>query len=356
MERPRLFAAVVLSACVGLVGGALAAWGIYARFGPVERVITQPITVGGSTTPGLTVGAIAEQKSASVVEVATQPLDPASIAGGVTGVADGFVVSADGLVVTSIHALRGASAIRIATADGHAYQATIVRADPVHGVAVLRAVGAQGLTSLSFASAVPRPGDLAIAVARSPLFPLTLSTGTVSSTGRTVQLSDGEPALADVLTVDATPDPREDGAPLISGAGAVIGVVVDAGGAAPGIVALSSRAAAGLVQQVSGSATASTPTFGADSIVLDAATAALYGLPVGAYIRSVTTSGPSDAAGLTAGDVVTSVNGTAIDADHPYDALALGLTAQQQVTLTVVHAGASRTVVLVVGATGSSSP
>ena len=45
--RDRLIAAVVLSAVIGLVGGGLAAWGIYARFGPVERV-TQQTIVGGS--------------------------------------------------------------------------------------------------------------------------------------------------------------------------------------------------------------------------------------------------------------------------------------------------------------------
>ena len=41
--RDRLIAAVVLSAVIGLVGGGLAAWGIYARFGPVERVIQQTV-------------------------------------------------------------------------------------------------------------------------------------------------------------------------------------------------------------------------------------------------------------------------------------------------------------------------
>ena len=45
--RDRLIAAVVLSAVIGLIGGGLAAWGIYARFGPVERV-TQQTIVGGS--------------------------------------------------------------------------------------------------------------------------------------------------------------------------------------------------------------------------------------------------------------------------------------------------------------------
>ncbi len=48
--RDRLIAAVVLSAVIGLVGGGLAAWGIYARFGPVERV-TQQTIVGGPAAP-----------------------------------------------------------------------------------------------------------------------------------------------------------------------------------------------------------------------------------------------------------------------------------------------------------------
>ena len=53
--RDRLIAAVVLSAVIGLVGGGLAAWGIYARFGPVERVITQTNVVGpgSGTTPSV---------------------------------------------------------------------------------------------------------------------------------------------------------------------------------------------------------------------------------------------------------------------------------------------------------------
>ena len=146
-----------------------------------------------------------------------------------TGIVDGFVVSASGLVITSIHAIQGAATLQIATSDGHSYPATIVRADPTHGVVLLQAVGAQDLTPLTFASVTPRVGDLAIAVAHAPFSPVTLSTGTVSSVGITVTLGDTDPPLIDVLTVDATPDPRQDGAPLLDGNGNVIGVVVDAG-------------------------------------------------------------------------------------------------------------------------------
>jgi S1-C subfamily serine protease len=349
--RDRLIAAVVLSAVIGLVGGGLAAWGIYARFGPVERV-TQQTIVGGSGGNGgtLTAGSIAQAKSASVVEVITKPVTPASLLDGPTGIVDGFVVSASGLVVSSIHAIAGAATLLIATADGHSYPATIVRADPTHGVVLLQARGAQRLTPLTFATVTPRVGDLAIAVAHAPFSPVTLATGTVSSVGITVKLSASATPLHDVLTVDATPDPRQDGAPLLDGNGNVIGVVVDAGNAAPGIVALSMTSAASLVVAATGGGgNPNVPAFGVQSQVLDPATAAAAGVPVGALILSVTTGAPAAVAGLVPGDVVTAVGSTPIDADHPFDPAVLGLAPGQQVALTVYTGGRSRTIQLTVG-------
>jgi serine protease Do len=350
--RDRLIAAVVLSAVIGLVGGGLAAWGIYARFGPVERVTQQTIVGGSGNNSGgaLTAGSIAQAKSVSVVEVITKPVTPASLLTGPTGIVDGFVVSANGLVISSIHAVQGASPLEIATANGTLYPATIVRADPTHGVVLLQAVGAQGLTPLTFATVAPRVGDLAIAVAHTPFSPVTLSTGTVSSVGITVTLDDTEPPLRDVLTVDATPDPHQDGAPLLDGNGNVIGVVVDAGDAAPGVVALSMTAAADLVTAATGGGAATpVPTLGVQSQVIDPATAAAAGVPVGALILSVTTGGPGAVAGLLPGDVVTALGGTAIDADHPLDPTVLGLAPDEQVTLTVYRNGTSRTLQLTVG-------
>jgi serine protease Do len=336
---------------IGLVGGGLAAWAIYARFGPVERVITQTIVGGGQNPNGaLTAGSIAQSKSISVVEVLTKPVTPGSLLSGPAGIVNGFVVSADGLVVSSIHAIQGAATLRIATAAGDSYPATIVRADPTHGVVLLQAVGAHGLTPLTFATVTPRIGDLAIAVAHTPFAPVTLGTGTVSSVGITVTLGDGEPALRDVLTIDATPDPREDGAPLLDGNGNVIGVVVDAGTAAPGVVALSMTAASALVAAVTGTGgNAPVPTLGAVAEIIDPATAAAAGVPVGALILSVTAGGPAALAGLVPGDVVTSVGSTSLDADHPFDPTVLGLAPDQQVTLSVFRDGATRSVDLTVG-------
>jgi S1-C subfamily serine protease len=350
--RDQLIAAIVLGAVIGLIGGGLAAWGIYARFGPVERVtITNPGGGPGNGNGGtLTAGAIAQAKSVSVVEVLTRPVTPASLLSGQTGIVDGFVVSANGLIISSIHAVQGAATLRIATADGHSYPATIVRADPTHGVALLRAHGAQGLTPLTFATVVPRVGDLAIAVAHTPFSPVTLTTGTVSSVGVTVNLSGTGPALRDALTVDATPDPRQDGAPLLDGNGNVIGVVVDAGGGAPGVVALSMTAASTLAAAaLGGGGSAPVPELGVQAQVIDPATAAAAGVPVGALILSITPGGPAALAGLVPGDVVTAVGSTSIDADHPFDPSLLGLAPDQQVRLTVYRDGASSIIELTVG-------
>jgi serine protease Do len=349
--RDRLIAAVVLSAVIGLVGGGLAAWGIYARYGPVERVTQQTIVSGsGNNSGSLTPGSIAQAKSASVVEIVTKPVTPASLLTGTTGIVDGFVVSAGGLVVSSIHAITGAATLRITTTDGHSYSAYIVKADPAHGVVLLQAVGAQGLTPLTFAAVTPRVGDLAIAVAHAPFTPVILTSGTVGSTGIAVTLPGAGQPLLDALTVGVVPDPREDGAPLLDGNGNVIGVVVNTGTAAPGVVALSMTAAANLVVAATGGAgNTSIPTLGVQSQVLDQATAAAAGVPVGALILSVTSAGPAAAAGLRPGDVVTAVGSTAIDADHPFDATGLGLAPGQQVTVTVYRNGASQSLQLTVG-------
>lgn len=348
---------VVLSACVGLIGGSLAAWGIYARFGPVERVVTQlaPAPGGASGGGATSVTAIAQQAASSVVEIATRPLDPQALLSGGAGLVDGFAVSSDGLIVTSVHAIHGATALRVATPDGHAYDATVVAADAPHGIVLLRAAGNPRLTPLAFAGQAAAPGDSAIAVARLPFAGVALSAGTVSSTGRQLTLGDGEPPLKNVLMVDATPDPGHDGAPLLSGAGLVIGVVVDAGAAARAVTALSGAAAAALVHQATSGPLTASPTFGVtDYVLLDAPTAAAAGLPAGALIRGLDAGGPMAAAGVRVGDVVTSVNGTVVDAAHPLDAVALGLTPTQQVTVTAFSNGASRTLTIVVGPAAAS--
>jgi S1-C subfamily serine protease len=339
----RLLAAVVLSACVGMVGGGLGAWGVYTHFGPVERVITETKTGGGS----ISVGDIATAVEPSLVMVSTQPVTAAGLATGTAaGLTEGFAISADGLILTSAHAIRGATRLRIGTADGKAYDATIAASDVPDGLVVLRATGASGLVPLRFAAADPRIGDLAVAVFQPALGPLTTRSGVVAAVGMTA--NDGAADLADLVAVDATPAPTADGAPLVDGAGAVIGVVTTVP-SSPGILAASGRAANALLGAVQRGAPASPPTFGVTGVVLAALPAAATGVPQGALVEAVDPAGP--AAGLLQpGDVVTTVNGTSTATAGGLLPSDFGLVAGDTAVLQVTGSdGAVRSVTLTVG-------
>ncbi|GAC1340652.1 MAG: hypothetical protein NVSMB29_09860 [Candidatus Dormibacteria bacterium] len=346
--RPPLLAAVVLSAVVGLVGGAASAWGIYHRLGPGQP--GGPVGISTGQGGRTTAEALAAEKLPSIVKVVTQPITAADLLGDPQGLASGFVVSADGLVVTSTHALRGATRLGVVTAGGKRYDALEVATDVPHGVAVLRAVGARDLTPLAFARQEPRPGDLAIAVGAPPFVSVTVSAGTVGSVRRSLSETGGAAgsSLVDALTVQVLADRRTDGAPLLNAGGTVIGVV-SAGNhpGVPGMVAGSGRAAAALVDRAVKGNADGRGSFGVQSVLLDPATAAAAGVSPGGLVRSVDEGGPA-ASVLRQGDIVTAVNGTAVDEAHPLDPGSFGIDPGQPVRLSVVRAGVALTLSLTV--------
>lgn len=338
----RLLAAVVLSACVGLIAGGLGAWGVYTHFGPAERVITETRTGGGTVS----VGDVAAAVQPSLITVSTQPVTSSQVAAGdASGLADGFAVSTDGLIVTSARAVRGASRLRVATADGKAYPATIAGSDVAHGIVVLRAAGATGLTPLHLSSQQPHIGDLAIVTYRPPLGTLTARSGVVAAVG--VDASDGVADLADLVAVDATAAPGAEGAPLVDSTGAVVGVVTTVP-SGPGIFAASGHDTAALLSSLQNPSTPAPASFGITTVPLDAATAAALGVPPGALVRTVSPAGPA-AGQLAPGDVVVSVNGTAVASAGSLQPGDFGLLAGDRAVLAVTGpSGASRTVTIVV--------
>ena len=95
-------------------------------------------------------------------------------------------------------------------------------------------------------------------------------------------------------------------------------------------------------------------TFGVVSSYLDPARAAAAGTIPGALINSVDAGGPAAAAGLQAGDIVTSVNGIAMDATHPFDPASLGLSPGDTAEVTVVRGTTTQTIAVQVGGPVSS--
>lgn len=354
-----LLAAVLLAACVGLIGGAASAWALYQRLGPAERIVSAPAAPGSNGKPAdqsPTYASLAASTAPSMVRIATKSLTAADLASGSpSGLSTGFVVSSDGLVLTSAHAVQGATRLDVAFPDGTLAQATVAGTDTVHGLVLLQPHLPQGATSpapLSFENfdtAAPRAGDLAIAVVLGPLGGTGVTAGTVSAVDRPLPpLAVGEGPIVGGLVVNAIADASFDGSPLLDAAGKVIGVVVDVPGGPPGIVALDGRSAASLVASAGGG-THTGPTLGLSSALLDAADAAAVHARPGALVVAVTAGGPAAQAGLKVGDVVTAVSGAQVTADHPLDAVRLGFATGQHVSLAVVRAGQELSVDLTVG-------
>ncbi|MBA3906935.1 MAG: serine protease, partial [Pseudonocardiales bacterium] len=290
------------------------------------------------------IGDIAAAVQPSLVTVSTQQLAAGALAAGdASGLVDGFAVSADGLILTSAHAVRGATRLRVATAGGRSYDATVAASDLVHGLVVLRATAASGLTPLRISAARPRIGDLGVAVFHPALGTLSTRSGVVATVGMNAE--DGTATLTDLLSIDAAAAPDADGAPLVDATGALTGVVT-AVLSQPGVTAASARDAATLLAGVQRGAPVSAPTFGVTSLLLGPAIAAAAALPQGALIEAVAPGGP--AAGLLQpGDVVTSVNGTAVSSVSGLRPDAFGLLAGDSATLAVTGAGgAGRTVTI----------
>jgi putative serine protease PepD len=349
--RVRVLAAVVLGALVGALCGGAAAWSIYQHYGPVQRNVYEQIS-GSTNTQTQTVGQLAQANAASVVTIATQPVTAAELAGGSASLVDGVVVSSDGLILTSAHAVQGASQLRVGLADGQGYDAVIAGVDATHGLVVLRIAGVTNLDQLPLAASVPAVGDQAIALSRPASGGLNVEVGDVSAVGVTVASDNATgQSLQGAIDIDATALPGADGAPVLNAAGDLIGIVdtITQAPSPPGVTALSLNAAATLIASVSGGTMQTPATFGVVSSYLDPARAAAAGTTPGALINSVDPGGPAATAGLQVGDIVTSVNGIAIDASNPFDPASLGLSPGDTAEVTVVRGTTTDTIAVQVG-------
>ena len=219
------------------------------------------------------------------------------------------------------------------------------------------------LDAIPLAASPPAVGDQAIALSRPASGGLDVGVGDVSAVGVTVTTAtataNGPTTLQGAISIGAISEPGADGAPVLNAAGDLIGIVdtITQAPAPPGVTALSLSAAATLISSVPGGAGQAQGTFGVASSYLDPARAAAAGTTPGALINSIDAGGPAAAAGLQVGDIVTSVNGIAIDAGNPFDPASLGLSPGDTAEVTIVRGTTTQTIaVQVAGPVSSPSP
>ena len=259
------------------------------------------------------------------------------------GVGSGVIFNANGWILTNHHVVADSGTLTVQLSDGRSFPATVYGTDTLTDLAIVK-IDATGLPTATLGdSSALKVGQLAIAVG-DPLgeYPGTVTTGVVSGLGRSI--SDSTGSLGDLIQTDAAINPGNSGGPLVDENGAVIGIDTALAGSAQGIgFAIPINVARPLTEQALAGTKLTRAWVGIRYQTLDAGLAARNGLSVneGAWITSggssaaIEPGSPAASAGLQENDVVTAVDGTKVDANHPLVELLTAHAPGSTVTLTV---------------------
>src|SRR6266508_2965318 len=219
----------LLGAVVGGVCGALVAAGVFAALDDDGGTATQ--TVGrkpaisreASTIPEGDIAAVIAKVQPAVVAVTTQIDTGPGGAGEAAGT--GFVIAADGVIVTNNHVVADGTDIEVAFSDGRTMPAEIVGRDAGADLAVLK-VDATGLPVVELGdSDAVQVGDEVVAIGNALALEggLTVTQGIISGPPREIGTEIGT-VLESVLQTDAAINRGNSGGPLVDSAGRVIGI------------------------------------------------------------------------------------------------------------------------------------
>lgn len=231
------------------------------------------------------------------------------------GQGSGFIVSADGLILTNAHVVEGAKEVTVKLQDRREYRAKVLGSDKATDVAVLR-VEAKGLPTVRLGDPKQlQVGDPVLAIGSPYGFEQTATQGIVSAKGRSLP---GD-AFVPFIQTDAAVNPGNSGGPLFDGVGNVVGInaqIYSQTGGYQGLAfAIPIDVALKVKDQIVATGSAQHARLGVVIQDLSAPLAESFGLPRpdGALVAQVAPGSPAATAGLKAGDVITQVNGEPIE-------------------------------------------
>ena len=231
------------------------------------------------------------------------------------GQGSGVLFDSQGLLLTNAHVVEGAEELTVGLSDGRRVKGRVIGTDRLTDLAVVRLEG-EGLWPVAVLGNSDRlnVGDWAIAVGNPYGLENTVTLGIISNLNRNVSQLGISGKRLDLIQTDAAINPGNSGGPLLNAEGEVIGIntLVRSGpGAGLGFAIPINRAKA-IASELVATGKARHPVIG---IGLSRVPADRPGRPApkGAVIRSIQKMGPADKAGLQVDDVITAVDGLAVD-------------------------------------------
>ncbi|MCS6760780.1 MAG: Do family serine endopeptidase [Candidatus Devosia symbiotica] len=253
----------------------------------------------------------------------------------------GFVISADGYVVTNSHVVKDATKVTVAFDDGTEKVAEIVGTDERTDLAVLKIEGAD-LPFVKFETEQSRVGDWVVAMGNPFGLGGTVTVGVISASGRNI----GGSNYGDFLQVDAAVNSGNSGGPDFNTKGEVVGVntaIYSPNGGNVGIAfAIPAATVKGIVQQLidKGLVTRGYLGVSIQDVTRDIADSVGLKTAKGAIVREPAADGPAGAAGVKSGDIITAVDGDLVDDALDLSRTIAGKTPESTVELTIWRDGA----------------
>ena len=258
----------------------------------------------------------------------------------VRGLGSGFIITADGLVLTNAHVVEGTTKVTVGLEDGRRVPGTVVGLDRYTDLAVVRLAGhgAWPVAPLGNSDTL-QVGEWAIAMGNPYGLDRTVTMGIISSLNRNASKLGIVNRRLELIQTDAAINPGNSGGPLLDADGEVIGVntLVRSGPGAGLGFAIPINRAKDIARELIATGKASHPAIGVGVAALRSGDGS--GLSQGVRLVTVATGSPAARAGLRPGDVVLAAGGRPV-------------TGPSQFSAAVERGGVGRPLVLTINRSG----
>jgi len=234
-------------------------------------------------------------------------------------IGSGVIISRDGYIVTNNHVIDGADDVYVTTNSNAEYKAKVVGTDPSTDLALIKIESGKELTAIPFGNSDDlRVGEWVLAIGNPFNLRSTVTAGIVSAKGRAAGSGQGSLQVGSFIQSDVAVNPGNSGGALVNMAGELIGINTMIYSSTGNYAGISFAIPTSIVHKVVGDlkeyGTVQRAVLGIAGTNITSAATEKYDLKVsqGALVMEVADRSSAKQAGLTEGDVITSIDGHSI--------------------------------------------